>query len=134
MIRRLSRRLSLKLLSSLAVFGFPLRREAVAQASDADRLERWDCTENRVFLGGECWANPMEDWRIRDGWAECLVSSGKRSVHSLTRALRHPEGSFTMSVRFFKPEGLSQDGGAGFRIGVRSDIDEYRSKIGRAHV
>lgn len=127
MIRRLSRRLSLKLLSSLPVLGFPLRREASAQAADVDRLERWDRTENRVFLGGECWANPMEDWRVHDGWAECLVSSGKRSVHSLTHALRNPEDSFTMSVRLFKPEGLSQDGGAGFRIGVRSDIDEYRS-------
>lgn len=137
MIRRLSRRLSLKLFASLAAFGFGARRRASAQQASAaapppgddggDRLDRWDRTEDRVFLGGELWANPMEDWRVRDGWAECLVSSGKRSVHSLTRSFRNPEGGFAMSVRLFKPETLSEDAGAGFRIGVRSDLDEYRS-------
>jgi hypothetical protein len=126
MIRRLSRRLTLKWLSSLAVLGFLPKREATAQEA-GDRLDRWDRTPDRVFLGGEFWANPMEDWQVRDGWAECLVSSGNRSIHSLTKALRRADGSFTMSVRLQKPEGLENDGGAGFRIGVRSDIDEYRS-------
>jgi hypothetical protein len=126
MIRRLSRRLTLKWLSSLAVFGIVPKREAEAQET-GDRLDRWDRTPDRVFLGGEFWANPMEDWQVREGWAECLVSSGNRSIHSLGKALRRADCSFTMSVRLFKPVGLGKDGGAGFRIGVRSDIDEYRS-------
>lgn len=126
MIRTLSRRLSLKLLSSLSLIGFFPRR-SVAALAPSDRLDRWDRTADRVFLGGEFWANPMEDWRVRDGWAECLVSSGNRSIHSLTRALRNAEGPFEMSVRLAKPAALAKDGGAGFRIGVRSDIDEYRA-------
>lgn len=129
MIRRITRRLSLKWLSSFALLGLSSRRETQAQETSVknDRLDRWDRTPDRVFLGGEFWANPMEDWRIRDGWAECLTSSGKRSIHSLTSALRNDGGSFTMSVRLYKPETLSKDAGAGFRIGVRSDIDEVRS-------
>ncbi|MCB1207566.1 MAG: alkaline phosphatase D family protein [Verrucomicrobiae bacterium] len=128
-MRRITRRLSLKWFSSLAVLGLSSRRESHAQesADSPDRLDRWHRTENRVFLGGEFWANPMEDWQVRDGWAECLVSSGNRSIHSLERALRNPGGSFTMSVRVARPATLSKDAGAGFRIGVRSDIDEFRS-------
>jgi alkaline phosphatase D len=128
MTRRLSRRQSLKLASSLAVLGSLPQRDLVSQDSPAsNRIDRWHRTPDRVFLGGEFWANPMEDWRIREGWAECLVVSGNRSIHALTRALRNAEGSFSMSVRILKPEGLKKDGGAGFRIGVKSDIDEYRS-------
>lgn len=128
MTRRLSRRQSLKLASSLAVLSALPERELLAEESSAtDRLDHWHHTPDRVFLGGEFWANPMEDWCLKDGWAECLVVSGNRSVHSLTRALRNAQGSFSMSVRMRKAEGLIRDGGGGFRIGVKSDLDEHRS-------
>jgi hypothetical protein len=126
MIRKISRRLSLKFLSSLAVLGIVPKREARAQDS-ADRLDRWDRTGDRVFLGGDFWANPMEDWHIKDGWAECLVRSGNRSIHSLTHQLGNAEGAFTLSVRLARPAGLPQDAGAGFKIGVRSDLNEVKS-------
>jgi len=126
MIRKISRRLSLKFLSSLAVLGILPKREAQAQGPP-DRLDRWDNTRDRVFLGGEFWANPMEDWRVREGWAECLVTSGGRSVHSLTHQLGNVEGAFTLSLRLSRPAGLSQESGAGFKIGVRSDLDEVKS-------
>ncbi|MEQ1841468.1 MAG: hypothetical protein ABL994_13755, partial [Verrucomicrobiales bacterium] len=69
MFRKISRRISFKFLSSLAVFGIVPRRDVEAQDA-SDRLDRWDRTGDRVFLGGDFWANPMEDWRIKDGWAE----------------------------------------------------------------
>ncbi len=130
MIRRISRRFSFKLLSSLAFFGIAPRWLGAADVetpSSGDRLDRWDLTNDRVFLGGGFWANPMEDWRINQGWAECIVSSSNRSVHSLTHQVKNADGSFAISVRLARPEGLSQDGGAGFRIGVRSEIDEVKS-------
>ncbi|MEX1048514.1 MAG: alkaline phosphatase D family protein [Akkermansiaceae bacterium] len=130
MPKKISRRLSFKFLSSLALFGFVSRRSEVIAAEIPEagkRLERWDRTRDRVFLGGDFWANPMEDWRIREGWAECLVSSGNRSIHSLTHQIGNAEGKFTLSVRIAKPEGLSKKGGAGFKIGVRSEIDEVKS-------
>jgi len=126
MIRKISRRLSLKFISSLAVLGILPKREAQAQGPP-DRLDRWDNTRDRVFLGGGFWANPMEDWRLRDGWAECLVTSGGRSIHSLTHQLGNVEGTFTLSVRLSRSAGLSQESGAGFKIGARSDLDEVKS-------
>ena len=115
MTRRISRRQSLKLASSIAVLGALPKRGLEAEDADGlSRLDRWDRTPDRVFLGGEFWANPMEDWRVRGGWAECLVVSGNRSIHSLTRALRNAEAAFAMSVRIVKPEGLKKDGGGGF--------------------
>ena len=38
-----------------------------------------------------------------------------------------PEAGFTMSVRVGQTKLIKKNGGAGFRIGVRSDINEYRS-------
>lgn len=91
------------------------------------RIEHWHQSHDRVFLGGDCWANPMEDWRVRDGWAECVVQSGKRNIHSLTHQIRDVEAPFRMSVLVDRPAEIGADGGAGFRIGVRSEIDELRS-------
>lgn len=131
MILRISRRFSLKLFSSFALLGILPKKlaltEEVGEESNGERLDRWEQTRDRVFLGGDFWANPMEDWRLRDGWAECLVTSGGRNIHSLTRALNNVDGAFTLSARLARPAGLSKEDGAGFKIGVRSEIDEVRS-------
>lgn len=138
MIRSISRRLSLKFLSLLALLGIGPRKalradEGAASAESAGgpsadaRLDRWDRAHDRVFLGGDFWANPMEDWRIRDGWAECLVRSGGRNIQSLTHQIADADKPFAMSVRIARPKALSADQGGGFRIGVRSEIDEVKS-------
>lgn len=93
-----------------------------AQAADA-----WSRTHDRVWLGGEFWANPMEDWRVSDGTAECINPGPNRSIHSLTRQITHPGKGFTMTVRVTQVESRGKDGGAGFRLGVRSELNEYRS-------
>ena len=69
----------------------------------------------------------MEDWRIVDGAAECQSLGGNRSVHSLTHQITNPAGRFAMSVRVTRVEARGKDGGGGFRIGIRSEINEYRS-------
>ncbi|MCB1231486.1 MAG: alkaline phosphatase D family protein [Verrucomicrobiae bacterium] len=136
MIQKISRRLSLKLLFALGtLFGFGNRSQSSAQEAEKEkpesdelpRLDRWHLTHDRVWLGGEFWANPMEDWRVADGWAECGTTDGNRSVHSLTRQLTNPQGKLAMSVRLRRPEGAKKDTGGGFRIGVKSEIDEHRS-------
>jgi len=94
----------------------------------------WGTTHDRVWLGADYWANPMEDWRMADGWTECLRSGG-RSVHLLTHQLTDPFRPFQMDVlvRQVDAGGTASGksgaapGGAGFRVGVRSDLDEYRS-------
>lgn len=131
MIQKISRRLGLKLFSLGALFGFGSRISSFAEEEKADeslpRLDNWDKTHNRVWLGGEFWANPMEDWQVSNGWAECITDSPNRSIHSLTRQLTNPDGKLHMSVRLQRPANTKNDSGGGFRIGVKSEIDEYRS-------
>lgn len=115
-----------------ALFGRGRRDAAGAQQADsADTspafASHWNNTHDRVWLGEEVWANPMEDWRIVDGAAECQTTGGNRNINLITHQLTNPQGSFTMSVRAGRVEVKQVDGGVGFRIGIRSDLNEFRS-------
>lgn len=124
MTRKISRRNSFKLITAGTIAGITSRHVSVLaeEPVSAD----WAKTHDRVFLGGEFWANPMEDWRVSEGGAECLNSGAGRSVHSLTHQITQ-NGTFTLSVTLTRLEIKKADGGAGFRIGVRSEINEHRS-------
>ncbi|WP_394175421.1 alkaline phosphatase D family protein [Thalassotalea litorea] len=89
--------------------------------------DRWSNTHDRVWLGGEYWANPMEDWRISNGAAECVTTGGQRSVHALQHQLVDTSKTFKTSVRVKLLETGKEDGGVAIRLGVRSEINEYRS-------
>ncbi|GGA71608.1 hypothetical protein GCM10011369_11730 [Neiella marina] len=92
-------------------------------------VDGWRQRHNRVWLGGEYWANPMEDWRLIDGGAECIDNGGNRSVHLLTHQLVDPKQRFTITTRLQQLDVGSNDGGASIRIGVRSELNEYRSNV-----
>jgi alkaline phosphatase D len=131
MIERISRRLSLKFFSVAAFFGLFGKRPALAQGKKArlKRLDRWDRTHDRIFLGGDFWANPLEDWTIKNGWAECMTDSANRSIHSLTHQIAEPGKGFALSVKVGRSRTTRKDGGAGFRLGVKSDINEVKSNV-----
>ncbi|MDF1862815.1 MAG: alkaline phosphatase D family protein [Verrucomicrobiales bacterium] len=130
MIKRFSRRLGLKVFALGSLFGFLPRGEAQVKSKsneDGTRLDRWDNTNDRIFLGGTFWANPMEDWKVANGWAECQVDAANRSIHSLTHQITDPGKGFSLSVRLQAAEEGGGKGGAGFRIGVKSELNEHRS-------
>lgn len=109
-----------------AVLGAP----AVAWSKDllqTTRIDSWDKTNDRVFLGGEFWANPMEDWRVEGGWAACQTAGARRNIQSLSYELSDAGKPFTVSVEVQRPAKLAPEGGAGFRLGGTSDIDDYRA-------
>ena len=111
-----------------AVIGAPTA--ALAKTlTKATTIDHWAKTHDRVFIGGDFWANPMEDWRIQDGWAVCQNSGGGRNIQSLLYELTDAGKPFTVSVDVKQPEKLSKDGGAGFRLGVRADIDDHRAAV-----
>lgn len=87
----------------------------------------WSSSNDRVWLGKHYWANPMEDWRIIDGAAECLTGGGDRNIQLLTHQLTNTDGRFEMSVKVQQVETQKKDGGAGFRIGLKSELNEYKS-------
>jgi hypothetical protein len=109
-----------------AVLGGPSMTRGQA-VEEPHRIDLWHQAHDRVFLGRGFWANPMEDWRVQDGWAACQTAGGGRTIHSLLEQLTDPGHAFTMSVELDRPEAIPNDGGAGFRIGITSDIDDYRA-------
>ena len=138
-MKSLTRRITLKLLAlGGACLGLSrtVRGDDQALTSDADRLANspdrsakvsWSKTHDRVWLDPRIWANPMEDWRIRNGAAECQTTGGNRNLHLITHQWTDPTGSAAMRVSLQKIGGQQKDAGAGFRIGTKSELNEYRS-------
>lgn len=123
MSRGLTRRDGLKLtLSGLGVGAASRAQASVRGQWRAPWADRFD----RVWLGGDVWANPMEDWRIEDGMACCGSSGGNRSVHSLVHQIDRQVGEFEIRARVVRTGG-AKVGGAAIRLGARSDIGDYRS-------
>ncbi|MGL6259440.1 alkaline phosphatase D family protein [Vibrio sp. WXL210] len=104
-------------------------QEQTEIAKPADFSDNWGNTNDRIWLGGDYWANPMDDWILRDGGVETVREGGNRSVHLLTHQVTNPQGGFEMSVIAQRIDTLDQDGGACLRIGAKSDINEYRSNL-----
>jgi alkaline phosphatase D len=61
-----TRRFALKLIGlGAACLGWkPARAVANRAALMEQPVERWSNTHDRVWLGENVWANPMEDWRL----------------------------------------------------------------------
>ncbi len=130
-----SRRQSLKLLGALSGTlvspAFADDAEGVANASGTlgvnPHVSSWQRDHDRIWLGAEYWANPMEDWAVVDGAAELVSAAGFRNVHLLTHHLNNPTGSFRMSAIVSEVQHGDVDSSVGFMIGVRSELDEVKS-------
>lgn len=135
MVSKLTRRHTLKLLCSGLVAGSVVgcQSNAISEASSKEikttkgQVDSWGNTHDRTWVGGEYWANPMEDWQVRGGGVEVLSFGGNRSVHSLTHQITNPDRGFEVSVVVRRVEKTKKDGGGGIRLGARSDINDYRS-------
>ncbi|MBI4661170.1 MAG: alkaline phosphatase D family protein [Verrucomicrobia bacterium] len=135
--RRITRRKfiqdSTALASGLAVVGkLSPARPAAAEARESAFVSRWNASHDRVWLGPDYWANPLQDWRVRNGRIECLNAALDRNVHLLTRQLGDQRGNLRMSVRLGRVGGepLNQGkGSVGFRIGILGPLREYRNSL-----
>jgi len=69
-------------------------------------VSAFDKTPDRVWIGPEYWANPLQDWRVRAGVLECFTAGPSRSVHLLTRELSQRLGAVSVSVALasFQPD------------------------------
>lgn len=126
----ITRRTALKLVTAGTLVGLGGQtHKALAAVSTDPNFTRdgWNKTHDRVWLGGDHWANPMEDWRVIKGGAECQSMGTNRSIHSLTHQVNNTEGSISMTVDMTTLESAGKHGGAGFRLGIRSELNEYRS-------
>lgn len=119
--------------SSAAVAGaaaasaaLPWFKSRAAQPAGAFR-SRWERDLDRVWLGADFWANPMQDWRLAGGRIECVNAAADRNVHLLPRQLGPQKGDLTMSVRVGRAGGgpLAGKGSFGFRVGILGTLKEY---------
>lgn len=83
----------------------------------------------RPWIGPEFWSNPMEDWRLTNGRIETIRAGANRNVHVLTHQLGEKPGTLAMSVRLGRLDAKTGPVSAGFRIGIRSELGDYRSAL-----
>lgn len=95
-----------------------------APAAAAPFQSRFQETPDRIWLGSQLWANPLEDWRVDAGRLECTTAAPNRSVHVLTHQLAARPGSFRVTVRLGLVEG--RQGAAGLSVGIHDQIVDYR--------
>ncbi len=64
------------------------------------------------------------------GRLECIGAGGDRNVFLLTHEVAGRAGNVAMSVRLGRMEGSShlEEGFAGFRVGIKSYVDDYRAR------
>lgn len=130
MINKPSRRDFLQDSAALAVAA-AMPAASIAAPAVNDFASQWDKSPDRVWLGAEYWANPLQDWRIAGGRIECITAAANRNVHLLTRELRNQPGDLAMRVKIGRLGGKLADGkgSAGFRIGIMGPLREYRNSL-----
>jgi alkaline phosphatase D len=100
-------------------------------SSAAEFRSSWHTMHDRIWTGAQHWANPMEDWLIKDGRLECTSTGANRNIHVLTHQLAKQVGDVTTQVRVGKI--VDGHGSAGFRIGIQDEINDYRARLIRGH-
>src|SRR5687768_7843307 len=103
---------------------------AHAPQSAAEFRSRWETCPDRIWLGPEYWANPLQDWQIANGRIECTNAAPDRNVHVLTRQLGERTGTLDMSVRIGRlGSGSGTAEAVGFRIGAQGTVADYRNNL-----
>ena len=116
----------------LSVFGSTLALTLLLSGQTvcaAELQSRWSHQHDRVWIGPEYWANPLEDWRLREGYLECARSGPNRNVHLLTHQLSDEFADFELSVHVGTQDVQQGQGSVGFAIGIRSELGDYRSSL-----
>lgn len=97
---------------------------------------RWSEEVERVWVGPDYWANPMQDWRVTGGRLENIAAGGDRNVFLLTREISDQPGDLSMSVTFGRIEEDTaplEQGFVGFRFGIRGAFHDYRDSAVRGY-
>lgn len=116
---------------SLPFLKVPFRKEEIPasfvhenEQSGEPMRSRWIDWPDMNWVGPEYWGNRLQDWRIRDGMAECAVSAPNRTLHLLTHQIGGASCQFSMSVDLDKLNQTgSKDDKTGFRTGARAGDD-----------
>lgn len=89
----------------------------------------WHRSRDRIWLGPELWANPIQDWRVQSGRLECVNAESGRNVQMLTWSVGPDAFEFSAGVRLGLIDGtpLAEGAGsAGFHLGINGVLKDYR--------
>jgi len=92
----------------------------------------WENMPNQAWLGNDFWANPLQDWQVKDGRVECLVQKHNRNFRLLSYVLDSSAHSFSTSVRLGfldKDIPVSDDTFMGWEFGCRGTFDHYKDDV-----
>jgi alkaline phosphatase D len=85
---------------------------------------QWSRENDRVWIGADYWANPLQDWNINGGRLECSSTEKGRNIQLITHDLGERGTQFRTSVTCGSMD--QKPGKAGFRIGLKGIRNEYR--------
>ncbi|MEO9851276.1 MAG: alkaline phosphatase D family protein [Reichenbachiella sp.] len=96
--------------------------------ADSEQLKADFSVINREWVGPEYWANPLQDWEIKNGSIVCNVAKPNRDLHLLTHEVSDEPGYFMTSVQAKVLNSLppSDDNWVGFKIGKKGKFNDYR--------
>lgn len=89
----------------------------------------WNKMPDMVWTGSAYWANRLQDWRIKDGYLECVHQGPNRTLYCLTHQLSNARQSFVSSIHLKLAEttSVSSENRIGFRLGAKGKFQDYRS-------
>ncbi len=121
--------MKLRVRSSLYTFLFSfLLFSCTSQDDDRGFKSNFPISVDRVWIGPEYWANPMQDWKLQDGKMLCTVLGRDRNVHLLTKSIDAQTSDFSMSIDagILQKTNNAKDW-VGFKLGAKGEFDDYRS-------
>jgi phosphodiesterase/alkaline phosphatase D-like protein len=101
------------------------------QVIDGSFSSTWQWHPDRVWVGAEYWANPLQDWSIKDGRLETVFARPNSNLQLLTHQLGDLDGDFRLSVALGAASGNGEflKGSVGFLLGAHSPLNDYRSNL-----
>ncbi|WP_017930697.1 alkaline phosphatase D family protein [Robiginitomaculum antarcticum] len=94
-----------------------------------DFVSDWKRQNDRVWTGEQYWANPLQDWSINNHRVETVHGRPNCNLHLLTHQLTAETGTMTMKVSCGSLGSDDLPGSAGFLVGIKGPIKDYRSPI-----
>lgn len=114
--------------SAAIAFVLTLAGSTVADEFTAD----WSKAVDRVWIGPNFWANRLQDWRVKDGAAECVQKQARykmRTLHLLTHRLNDTQGHLAIDTRggLIDKQQPSADAAVGVLLGAGGAQMDYRA-------
>ena len=109
--------------------GTSTQSEAATVAANAANLA-FENGKERTWIGPDFWSNRFQDWRLKDGIAECLTGekgNELRTLGLLTYDIAPGANNAQLAARFTPLSNPDANGFAGFLIGVGGGELDYRA-------